>query len=88
VAEKAEEGIALPSLDTEFVPQGVPFEPPVVAVGKSGLRFAEDIMRPSAVKTEPKSKKKKAAKDRGEDGIKLKKARRVREIPVDEEEQY
>ncbi len=88
VAEKAEEGIALPSLDTEFVPQGVPFEPPVVAVGKSGLRFAEDIMRPSAVKTEPKSKKekKKTAKDRGEDGIKLKKARRVREVPVDEEE--
>lgn len=87
-AEKTAEGVALPALDTEFVPQGVPFEPPLVTTPKVELRFAEDII-PKAAKPDIKAKKdKKKGKDKGEDGIKMKKARRSREIPVEEDEQY
>jgi transcription termination/antitermination protein NusA len=83
-AEKPEEGV---TMNTGFPAQGAPFEP-VVAAPKSELRFAEDIMS-RAAKPVNKTKDKKKGKDKGEDGIKMKKARRARtEIPIQEDEEY
>ncbi|MDD5038269.1 MAG: transcription termination factor NusA [Dehalococcoidales bacterium] len=80
-----------PSLDTAFVPPVVAVEPKVT-VKKPKLRFAEDILVSAPVKPQAaKSKKKKkgtqvrAVED---DGVRLRKLRRVSDIPLDEEEEY
>ncbi len=83
-AKEAEE--AVPSLDTE---PPIPFEPEV-AVEKPEIRFAEDIMVSAPPKPESKVKKKKKgaqARERGEDGIKLRRVRRE-EVSLDEEDEY
>ena len=76
-----------PALETTPVPVAVPFEPETIEE-KPQLRFAEDISGPKPIKTDTKQKKKrKSAQDKtAEDGIKLKKRRRVQDIPVDDEE--
>jgi len=79
-----EEAEPVPALETAFVP------PPVSAVEKPQIRFAEDILASGPTKPVAKSKKKKKkgtyAKKGTEDGIKLRKLRREQEVPVDEED--
>jgi N utilization substance protein A len=79
-----------PAADTTFTPSGVPFEPKVT-VGKSKIRFAEDILisAPPKPGAKPKKGKKKGAQDRkgAEDGIRLKRTRRVPEIVEDGDEE-
>jgi N utilization substance protein A len=79
-----------PTAETTFTPSGVPFEPKVTA-GKPKIRFAEDILisAPPKPGAKPKKRKKKGAQERAgaEDGIRLKKTRRVPEIVEDEEEE-
>jgi N utilization substance protein A len=81
----------LPATDDTFIPPQIPLEPQA-AVRKPRIRFAEDILVSVPTKPETKSRKgkKKSTKDRGraEDGIRLKKQRREREIPTDEDEEY
>jgi N utilization substance protein A len=89
-AEVAEEaGEPLPAFDTAFTPPKVPFEAQVPA-DKPQIRFAEDILAPRPPKPEAKSRKKKKKgtqrRESGEDDIRLRKARRVTEIPTDDEE--
>jgi len=80
----------LPPLDTEFVsPEVLP--EPQVTVGKPQIRFAEDIVVSGPTKPEAKSRRKKKKVTPGreaEDGIKLRKARRVPEIVEGEDEEY
>jgi len=68
----------------------IPFEPER-AVEKPEIRFAEDILVSAPPKPESKTKKKKKkgtqAKERGEDGIRLKRVRRE-EVPLGEEDEY
>jgi N utilization substance protein A len=53
------------------------------------LRFAEDVMQTAPTKPVAKSKrKKKETRERGEDGVKLKKRRQKAEIFDEEEEEY
>ncbi|MFC1974426.1 transcription termination factor NusA [Chloroflexota bacterium] len=82
--EAKEEAELLPSLDTAFVP------PPASA--KAQIRFAEDtlVSAPTKLEAKPRKKKKKGttAKESAEDGIKLRKQRRLPEIPTDEDEEY
>jgi N utilization substance protein A len=90
--EVAEEvGEPLPDLEAAFVPLQVSLEPEV-AEQKAQLRFAEDILGSGPPKPESKSKKRKkkgfSSKENAEDGIKLKRARREREIFIDEDEEY
>jgi len=79
----------LPAADTTLISPQVSFEPQVT-VGKTQIRFAEDILVPAPTKPGAKSKvkKKKQAWDKAkaEDGVKLKKRRLESEIPVDDEE--
>ena len=88
-APAAETAEPLPPVDTTFTPEAVPFEPPAPA-GKPKLRFAEDILitAPPKPGAKPKKKKKKGAqgKEGAEDGIRLKRARRMPKIIEDEEE--
>ncbi len=82
------EVVPVPSLETT---EAVPFEPQVVAE-EPELRFAEDIAAPGPLKTEgskPKKKKKKGAqaKERAEDGIRVKRVRR-QEISYEDEDEY
>ena len=76
--------------EAEEVVEPIRFEPEVVAE-KSELRFAEDIIKPEAPKRDSRTKKKKKkgapAKDRDDDGIRLRKVRR-QEISVDGEDEY
>ena len=84
--EEEEEAVPVPSLDTA---QPIPFEPKVTEE-KFELRFAEDILSSGPHKPESKSKKKKKksaqAKERGEDGIRLKRVRREVDTFSDEDE--
>jgi N utilization substance protein A len=79
-----------PAADTTFAPSGVPFEPKVT-VGKPKIRFAEDILisAPPKPGAKPKKRKKKGArgKEGAEDGIRLKRTRRVPEIVENDEEE-
>ena len=82
---------AVPALDTAFAPP-VPIEPPVT-VEKAPLRFAEDILVPTPIKPGVRSRKrrKKGGQEKGgaEDGIKLKRRRRVSEtLETEEGEEY
>ncbi|HUV56187.1 MAG TPA: transcription termination factor NusA [Dehalococcoidales bacterium] len=84
-AETTEEEVEpVPALETAVVP------PPVPAVEKPRIRFAEDVLVPGPTKPVAKSKKKKKkdtyGKKGAEDGIKLRKLRREQEVPADEEE--
>jgi hypothetical protein len=76
------------TVDSE-VPPPITLEPPPVAE-KAEIRFAEDIVMPAPVKpgAKPKKKKKKSASGKGaaEDGIKIKKRRRVSQSLGDYEE--
>jgi N utilization substance protein A len=93
--EKAEaevEAEAEPAtLETELVPPETILKPPVgVKAGAKApkLRFAEDVMQTAPTKPVAKSRrKKKETRERGEDGVKLKKRRQKAEI-FDEEEEY
>jgi len=80
----------LPAPDTTFAPSGVPFEPQVT-VDKPKLRFAEDILVSAPTKPAAKSRKKKKkgaqGRESAEDGIRLRKMRRLPEI-ADEGEEY
>jgi N utilization substance protein A len=85
--EEEEEAVPVASLDTAEV---IPFEPQVIEE-KQELRFAEDILVSGPHKPEGKSKKKKKkvaqAKERGEDGIRLRRVRRDEDL-YDEEDEY
>jgi N utilization substance protein A len=78
-------------VDTELAPPETVLKPPVeVKAGAKAakLRFAEDVMQTAPTKPVAKSrKKKKETRERGEDGVKLKKRRQKAEI-FDEEEEY
>ncbi len=81
----------VPALDTALVSRPVPFEAPVVPEpAKPRLRFAEDILAPGPIKPQTKSRKKDKKKPQGredkEDGIRVKRARRERDVPLDGEE--
>ena len=85
-AEEEAEGEAelLPSLDSTFIP--------TPATVKAQIRFAEDtlISAPTKLEAKPRKKKKKGTpgKESAEDGIKLRKVRRLSGIPIDEDEEY
>jgi len=82
VAKSEEEAELVPALEATFTPPLVSFEPQV-ATEKAQIRFAEDILVPTPIKPGAKSrkKKKKGVQGKGsvEDGIKIKKRRRVSE---------
>jgi N utilization substance protein A len=92
-----EEPVSVPVGATEAVETGkeaelpapITFEPPP-SKEKVELKFAEDITVPTAVKTgaKPKKKKKRGTldKEKAEDGIKIKKLRRVPQAMADYEE--
>jgi N utilization substance protein A len=88
--ETVEEAEAVPVGEEVLVPPIVLEQPE--AVGKTQLRFAEDIMVPRRTRTDTKpsksKKKKKGAftRDTGEDGIKSRKGRRDFEVVDDEED--
>jgi len=92
VSAKPPEEAAEPSTTAEdtFIPPQIPPEPQAPPK-KSQVRFAEDIMVPRPVKSETKAKKGKKkvnkGKERAEDGIRLKRQRRQRETPVDNDEE-
>ncbi len=82
-----EETTAVPVLSDSSLPHEVSLEPPT-AVSEPQIRFAEDIFVAGPVKPETKSRRKKKgaqSKDRAEDGIRLKRVRRAREIDIDDE---
>jgi len=93
VVESEEAAEPVPALETIFTPPLVSFEPQV-ATEKAQIRFAEDILVPTPIKPGAKSRKKKKkgvqGKGSAEDGIKIKKLRRVSEtLETDEEgEEY
>jgi N utilization substance protein A len=94
VPEEAEvEAEAEPAtLETELVPPETILRQPVeVEAGAKApkLRFAEDVMQTGPTKPVDKArrKKKKDTRERGEDGVKLKKRRHKEEF-FDEEEEY
>ena len=74
-----------PVLETPFAPLPVPAE------GKTKIRFAEDVLISKPAKPGAKTKKTKKKKDtysrKSEDGIKIRKPRREKETPVDENEE-
>ena len=92
-AEPAEVAVEEPELPqkVEEVAEPVRFEPAVVAE-KSELRFAEDIIKPEAPKRDTRTKKKKKkgtqARDRDDDGIRLRKVRRQEEVSADDTDEY
>lgn len=77
------------AVDTTFAPSGVPFEPQVM-VDKPELRFAEDILVSKPTKPGAKSRKRKKkdtqGKESAEDGIRLRKTRRLPEVTEEGEE--
>jgi len=79
------------TVETELAPPETVLKPPVGVRAQAGapkLRFAEDVMQTAPTKPVAKSrKKKKDTRERGEDGVKLKKRRQKAEI-FDEEEEY
>jgi len=79
------------AVETELVAPETILKPPVgVKAGAKApkLRFAEDVMQTAPTKPVAKSKrKKKETRERGEDGVKLKKRRQKAEV-FDEEEEY
>jgi len=82
-----------PVLETELAPPETILKPPVEvgAEADSRLRFAEDVLGPGPTKATSKSKKKKkkGASERGaEDGVRIRKQRRGREIYDEEGEDY
>jgi len=88
------EGVAIEQAEPLPLAAEVPAEPlvfskPKVTEEKAELRFAEDILGPKPDKPEDKAKKKKrkgAAKEGAEDGIRIKKRRRDTDfLDVDEE---
>jgi len=92
-AEETSEAVAepVPALDTAFIPP-VPIEPPVT-VEKAQLRFAEDILVPTPIKpgARLRKKRKKGGQEKGgaEDGIRIKRRRRVSEtLETEEGEEY
>jgi len=103
IEEATEEPVPVEAED-ELEEMGEPVEPidagpkgaasaPEIGTGKGGIRFAEDIMVPQPEKTGSKSRKRKkkgvSAKESAEDGIKIKKHRRVTNtLDYDEEEEY
>ncbi len=90
-AEAAEVAEAVPNIETPSMAPTAPVRPPATG-RKPQLRFAEDVLVPAPAKPDSKSRKrkKKGTLDRGvdEDGIRLKKARRGREISLDDEDEY
>jgi N utilization substance protein A len=81
-----------PAFETELAPPETVLKPPVgVKVGAEApkLRFAEDVMQTGPAKPVDRSrrKKKKETRERGEDGVKLRKRRQKEEV-FDEEEEY
>jgi len=78
--------------ETELAAPETVLKPPVgVKAGAKApkLRFAEDVMQTAPTKPVAKSKrKKKETRERGEDGVKLKKRRQKAEIFDAEEEEY
>jgi len=82
-----EAAIPLPPLDTTFVPPLVSFEPQPT-IDKTQVRFAEDILGPAKPGAKSKKRKKKGTpgKESAEDGIKLRKVRRVSEVAMDDDE--
>jgi len=78
--------------ETELAAPETVLKPPVgVKAGAKALklRFAEDVMQTAPTKPVAKSKrKKKETRERGEDGVKLKKRRQKAEIFDEEEEEY
>jgi N utilization substance protein A len=92
VAEAEAEATPEPAaFETELAPPETVLKPPVgvkVGAGAPKLRFAEDVMQPGPAKPVAKARrKKKDTRERGEDGIKVKKRRQKAEI-FDEEEEY
>ena len=83
----SEAAVPLPSLSTTSIPSLVSLEPqPTVA--KPQIRFAEDILGPTKPEAKSRKRKKKGTqgKEIAEDGIKLRKLRRMPEIAKDDEE--
>jgi N utilization substance protein A len=81
------------TLETELVSPETILKPPVgVKAGAKGakLRFAEDVMQTAPTKPTDKfrRKKKKETRERGEDGIKVKKRRQKAEVFDEDEEEY
>jgi len=78
--------------ETELAAPETVLKPPVgIRAGAKApkLRFAEDVMQTAPTKPVAKSKrKKKETRERGEDGVKLKKRRQKAEIFDEEEEEY
>jgi len=73
------------------IPEEPIVPPPVVA--KPRLRFAEDLLAPAPVKkssAKPEKKRKKGARERrgDEDGIRLRKSRRLEDISTGDDEEY
>jgi len=79
------------TVETELVPPETILKQPVGVKAEAKapkLRFAEDVMQTAPTKPVAKSRrKKKETRERGEDGIKVKKRRQKAEI-FDEEEEY
>jgi N utilization substance protein A len=73
---------------------GEPEEPgvPPPAVVKPQIRFAEELITPAPARkseVKPGKKKKKTGRERDEDGVRLRKGRRLQDISMgDEEEEY
>jgi N utilization substance protein A len=89
-AEAEVEAEAEPAtLETELVPPETILKQPVEAGAEAPkLRFAEDVMQTGPTKPVAKSRrKKKDTRERGEDGVKIKKRRQKEEF-FDEEEEY
>jgi len=88
-AEKTVE--SLPAVDITLTPPPVPFEPEAITE-KTELKFTEDIMAPPTAKpgSKPRGSKKKGTqqKETAEDGIKLKKLRRMSKAIETDDEEY
>ncbi len=93
VPEEEAEAEPEPVLETELAPPETILKPPVEvgAEADSKLRFAEDVLGPGPTKATSKSKKKKkkgAAERSAEDGVRIRKQRREREVFDEEGEEY
>ena len=93
VPEEEVEAEPEPVLETELAPPETILKPPVEVGAESAtkLRFAEDVLGPAPAKATSKSrkKKKKGAPERSaDDGTRIRKQRREREVFDEEEEEY
>ncbi len=87
-AEAKEKAEPEPVLETELAPPETILKPPVEVGAPKKLRFAEDVMvsGPTKAVSKLRKKKKKSAPERSaDDGVRIRKQRRGREI-LDEEE--